>query len=138
MPYETWKDFIQILNNSPILVQWHKGSANCAGKLASPIELLSLGALKYLGRKCTFDCLEELTFISERTHEQFLKKFIEFGESTLYTKYVVTPTSSMEMQMQFEMMESAGFPGCCTSTDATHVILENVFLVCSKYIKDGN
>ena len=28
-----------------------------------PIELLSLGALKYLGRKCTFDDLEESMFI---------------------------------------------------------------------------
>jgi hypothetical protein len=73
MQYETWKDFVKILNDSPILQQWHKGSVDCIGQPASPIELLSLGAWKYVGRKCTFDCLEELTFISERTHEQFFK-----------------------------------------------------------------
>ncbi|GFH58397.1 hypothetical protein CTEN210_14873 [Chaetoceros tenuissimus] len=126
MPYETWKDFVEVLNSAPLLRKWHKGSVDCIGQRSSPIELLSLGALKYLGRKCTFDCLEELTFISERTHERFFKKFIEFGESTLYTKYVITPTNHIELQMQLDMMKSAGFPGCCASSDATHVMLENV------------
>ena len=125
MPYESWKDFVVKLNSSPILKTWRHGNKDCTGQPASPLELLSLGALKYLGRKCSFDDLEELTFISERTHERFFRKFIEFGDSTLYPEYVQTLNEDdNRMQMQMEMMDAAGFAGCCSSSDATHVPIE--------------
>jgi hypothetical protein len=48
---------------------------------ASPIELLLLGTLRYLGRGWTFDDLEESTFITREVHRVFFHKFIEFGVS---------------------------------------------------------
>jgi hypothetical protein len=59
------------------------------GTRVLPIELLVLGALRYLGRRgLTFDDLEEYTAINEETHCQFLHRFIEFGSKTLYIWYV--------------------------------------------------
>ena len=125
MPYDTWRDFVDELNKSEIMKTWHRGNVDATKtKMCSPIELLSLGALKYLGRKCTFDDIEETTFISERTHERFFKKFIEFGSKTFYPKHVVMPNKADQIRMQLEMMAASGFPGCCTSSDATHIPLE--------------
>ena len=71
--YESWKDFVEKVDDSHILKRWRCGATDVAGRLASPLELLSLGALKYLGRKFTFDDLEEITFISERTRGRFFE-----------------------------------------------------------------
>ena len=109
-----------------IMRSWHRGRHDATKKKkCSPIELLTLGALKYLGRKCTFDDIEENTFISERTHERFFKKFIEFGSTVFYSKHVVMPKHSDDIWMQLEMMAGAGFPGSITSSDAPHVPLEH-------------
>jgi len=78
-----------------------------------------------LGRKCTFDDLEELTFISERTHERFFKKFILYGSTRLYDEWVVLPKTNEEIEWHAREMKLAGFPGAVASTDATHVIILN-------------
>jgi hypothetical protein len=46
--------------------RWHPSARNAYR--TSPIELLVLGALRYLGRGLTFDDLEEYTAINEETH----------------------------------------------------------------------
>ena len=54
----------------------------------SPIELLLLGSLRYLGRGITFDDVEESTFISRHDHRDFFHRFVAFGANKLYAKYV--------------------------------------------------
>ena len=51
--------------------RWYPGTVNAGGNPASPIELLVLGTLRYLGRGFTFDDLEEVTLVSEEVHRIF-------------------------------------------------------------------
>ena len=79
-----------------------------------------------MGRKCTFDDLEESTFISERTHERFFQQFIIFGSSDLYsTQFVRTPQTNEEIETHMHEMKQAGYPGAGGSTDATNVVILN-------------
>ena len=125
MPFSAWSDLVVDMKESPIFESWHDGKTNCAGKKSSPLELLSLGALRYLGRKCTFDCLEDVTFIGEKTHSRFFKAFIEYGSTVLYDRYVVSPTTAEDAVRHMHEMTIAGLSGAIGSMDATHVIVEN-------------
>jgi hypothetical protein len=64
---------------------------DATGKQSSPLELLILGAFRYLGRGLTFDDLEESTAISEEVHRVFFHKFIEVGSTILYDRWVKAP-----------------------------------------------
>jgi len=125
MPFEAWKHLVDMMNEHELFSPWHRGSTDVCNNPASPIELLCLGALRYLGRKCTFDCIEELTFISERTQERFFAKFIEYGATFLYDTYVVAPQTPEEAERHMFEMKLAGFNGALGSMDATHVVVEN-------------
>ena len=125
MPFDAWKEFVNTLNQNELFRPWHRGAKNCAGAPCSPIELLSLGALRYIGRKCTFDDLEEVTFISERTHQRFFKKIIQYGAEHLYPEHVIAPNNPEEARTHMHEMDMAGFNGGIGSMDATHVTIEN-------------
>ena len=80
--------------------------------------------LRYLGRGFTVDDLYEETTISEETIRKFIHRFILYGSTTLYHRYVVKPSTSEDLadcNLEFKM---AGLPGCIGSTDATHVVME--------------
>ena len=99
------------------------GSDAC-GRLASPIELLLLGVLRYLGRRYTFDDLEESTSISEEVHRVFFHKFIYWGSTFLYSEFVTHPVSAgEELDFHKKEMDTCGLHGCIASTDATHVTM---------------
>lgn len=90
----------------------------------SPVELLLLGALRYLGRGWTFDDLEEATGISEEVNRIFNHQFIEFGATHLFPIHVTVPVSSDDARsLEYE---KAGMAGCVGSMDATHVLCERV------------
>ena len=125
MSFALWQELVEKINTNPIFKQWHRGTRNGAGKECSLIQLLSLAALRYLGRKCTFDDLEEITFISERTHERFFKKFIEYGDIYLYPEYVISPSNPEDAKRHMFEMGLAGFNGAIGSIDATHVTIES-------------
>jgi hypothetical protein len=61
------------------------------GRIPSPLLLLILGSLHYLGRGFTFDDCEECTAISEDVHRVFFHEFINVGSTTLFDRYVITP-----------------------------------------------
>jgi hypothetical protein len=90
----------------------------------SPLELLILGSLRYLGRGFTFDDCEECTAVSEDVHRVFFHSFIKVGRTILYDKYVITPTNAEEAKGHMPEFEMAGLPGCTGSFDATHVVHE--------------
>jgi hypothetical protein len=103
-------------------------------KKVSPLELLLLGSLRYLGRGWTFDDLEESTFISRDVHRVFFHKFPKFGATILYPRYVSAPQTAHELQECEHEYRIAGFPGCIGSTDATHIPLEKLHMHCAKHI----
>jgi hypothetical protein len=125
MPFKTWQDFMNDLREDPHFRTWRRGVTDCAGIPSSPIELLVLGALRYMGRKCTFDCLEELTFVSQRTHERFFQQFITYGGTTLYQIHVIAPQTPAQAEEHMHEMRMAGFDGTCGSMDATNVTIVN-------------
>lgn len=125
MPYSSFLSLVNEMKVHPLFQQWWDGRTDCCGNPSSPIELLLLGALRYIGRKCTFDCLEEVSFISRKTHERFFRAFITYGATDLYDKYVVTPETIDEAKSHMHEMCIAGFDGAIGSMDATHVIIEN-------------
>lgn len=61
MPYDQFKVLLSMVMAHEYFARWTR--RNAAGKKPSPIELLLLGALRYLGRGLTFDDLEECTAI---------------------------------------------------------------------------
>mmetsp|Transcript_21879 Transcript_21879/g.28194 ORF Transcript_21879/g.28194 Transcript_21879/m.28194 type:complete len:120 (+) Transcript_21879:606-965(+) len=89
-------------------------------KKVVPIELLLLGALRFLGRGWTIDDLEEQTMISQETHRKFLHVYLSWGSTVFYQKHVYLPTSEGIAESSYEYT-IAGFPGCIGSQDATHV-----------------
>lgn len=125
MPFDSWRLLAQRLEENELFGAWHYGSTDAVGKPSSPIELLSLGALRYIGRKCTFDCLEEITFIRERTYEHFFNAFIKYGSTILYDEFVAAPQTPEEAEHHTHKMRKAGFDGGIGSMDATHVTIEN-------------
>jgi len=70
--------------------RWSNGK-DATGKSASPLELMLLGSLRYLGRGLTFDDLEEYTAVHEETHRQFLHVFIQWGSAVFYNQQVQMP-----------------------------------------------
>ena len=98
-----------------------------SNRKVSPIELLVLGwCLLYLGRDWTFDDIEESTFIDKDVQRVFFHKFVEFGATKLYRKYVSAPSTLDELRDCESENRSAGFVGCIGSTNATHIPLEKV------------
>jgi hypothetical protein len=90
-------------------------------KKVSPIELLLLGTLRYLGRGWTFDDIEEGTKVSREVHRCFFHAFTTFGVKFLYPPFVRMPQTTADLRNCESEYAVAGFPGCIGSTDATHI-----------------
>jgi hypothetical protein len=120
LPYTQFTTFVEEAKKENWFPRWMGKDAT--GKNASPLELLILGAFRYLGRGFTFDDLEEVTAISEEVHRQFFHKFIEVGSTTLYEKYVTAPQNEKELEEHMHEFIRAGMPGAFASMDATHII----------------
>jgi hypothetical protein len=98
MPFCSFQELLQKIvessdnDNQQFFKRWRKLEENIIhmyipGK-ASPLELLLLGALQYLGRGYTFDDIEEDTFISADVHCCFFHSFTKRGADFLYISYV--------------------------------------------------
>jgi len=90
----------------------------------SPVELLLLGSLRYLGRSWTFDKVEEQTVILIGVLCKFFQTFIEFGSTNLYSMHVIMPVHLAEVQSNMAEYAKAGFPGCVGSSDCTLITTE--------------
>lgn len=108
------------IKNNKLFFRWtHRPDA--FWRFSAPIELLLLGSLRYLGRNCTFDDLEELTGISENLHRHFFHVFLTYGSTTFYKEQVYIPDNINEWQSHMKEFTDAGLSGCVASMDATHV-----------------
>ena len=123
LPYKEYLQLVQEARESGIFAIWDTGRKSAVGTLSSPLELMVLGALRYLGRGWTFDDLQEATGIDSDTHRQFFHLFLVFGSTILFDKHVRIPSKEEAFSREFH---EAGLPGCVGSMDASHVLLERV------------
>ena len=115
MPYSSFIDLLNVIKSDHTFRRWHDGNKDCVKKACSPIGLLLLGSLRYLGRGFTFDDLFEATGISEEVHRNFFHTFIKWGSSTLYNMYVKPPSSVEEAQQNSSEYTMAGLNGAIYS-----------------------
>ena len=117
LPYDQFLSFVAEAREERWFPRWGKWNS-------SPLELLVLGAFRYLGRGWTFDDLEESTAISREVHRSFFHQFICVGSKILYPRYVVCPTTAEDAASHLSEFCRAGFHGCIASSDATHIVVE--------------
>jgi hypothetical protein len=122
LPYQNYKDLVKLVKAATdIFGRWLNPSSS------SPIELLVLGALRYLGRGWTFDDIEEQTGISKEVHRVFFHRFIYFGKTKLYDEFVILPNNNnKDAAIHQHEYSLAGLNGAIGSTDAVHIVLEKV------------
>ena len=121
MAYESFQKHLKEVKESALFQQWSETTADASGQISSPIELLLLGTLRYLGRGWTLDDVEEATTISQETHRRFLHVYIYWGSTVFYDKYVSMPATSEEIAASSVEFFIAGLAGCIGSSDATHI-----------------
>lgn len=87
MTCEQYQTLLVKVKRSSLFERW-VDSKDATGRRSSPIQLMCLGAMRYLGRGLTFDDLEEHTAINEETHRQFLHAFITWGSTVFFEEQV--------------------------------------------------
>jgi hypothetical protein len=104
-----------------------KEMCSAIGIPCAPTQLLVLCSLRHhLGRGWTFDDLSESTAISEEVIRVFFHKFIEFGCSSCFEKWVIQPTMVEEAKEQTQEFLLAGLPGAIGSMDSRHILVEKL------------
>ena len=127
LPYAQFLELNERLETDASFSRWHAGKINPWSRVeTTPISLLLLTSLRYLGRGWTFDDLAENTSISQETIRVFFHTFINFGSTVLYKQYICPPKTCEDARQHTAEYEMAGFPGAIGSTDATHIMLERV------------
>jgi Plant transposon protein len=132
MPFEAYLDLLKEARENDWFPNCEK--CNALGQKCVPLEILILGALRYLGRGWTFDDLFESTGVSEVVHRVFFKAFVKACRIHLYPKWVKRPETSEEIEDCMSEFKEAGFDGCIGSVDVTHIILEK----CHSRLKNQN
>ena len=111
--------------DSEIMAQWGSYKVHRYNKKpGTPIELLVLADLQYIGRAWTIDDLEEATVINCETLRLSIHKCIEFGSTTLYDKYGIVPMTFEQLSdcaQDFMISVVVYFIG---STDDTHIVMD--------------
>jgi hypothetical protein len=108
LPYHKFKETTELLKQCELFKRWMQ--PDTSGSPPSPIELMILGVLRYIGRGWTFDDVEEATAINEETHRQFLHIFIHWGSTTLFDMHVKMPRKKEQIsenlhEMKLEWLE---------------------------------
>jgi len=81
LPYPNFLQLVVSVSKSELFDGWCGHKRN--NKQASPIELLVLGSLRYLGCGWTFYDVEENIAISKEVHRTFFHRFVEFGSTVI-------------------------------------------------------
>ena len=94
----------------------HDNSKSCSGIPATPLELLLLGALRYLGRYWTFDDASESADVLISVQNYFFQKFVSCGSNNFYNRHVFAHMYQEDIYASEH--ESSGLAGACGSKDA--------------------
>jgi hypothetical protein len=122
LPYPQFFQLVEDIRLNDLFDRWCGYKSN--NKKVSPVELLLLGSLRYLGRGWNFDDCEESTAIDSDVHRKFFRAFIKFDSTVLYKKWVLTPVNLPEALPNMKEYSEAGFPGCVGSSDCTHIVTD--------------
>jgi hypothetical protein len=87
IPFPSYLELVEQIKTDDRLDRWCRFK-EFEQTTCSPIGLLVLGSLCYLGRGWRFDDIEENTAISQEVHRTFFHIFIGFGSTFLYDKFV--------------------------------------------------
>jgi hypothetical protein len=120
LPYKQYLELVQQVQSNELFDRWCGSKSN--NKKVSPVELIVLGSLRYLGRGWTFNDIEGSTAIDKEVHRHFFQVFIRFGSTDLYQKWVITPVDLPQADLNMHEYSQAGFPGCVGSCDCTHIV----------------
>ena len=126
VPYHYFQELSAELEERDEFRPWWTGATDGLGKPSTPITLLVLTALRYIGRAWTLDDLSENACIGEEVVRRFLHKFLRYASTVLYHRYVISPSTEEEARHHMAEYSDAGLPGAVGSTDATHILLERV------------
>lgn len=119
LPHNSFLKLLHEMHGHQLFERWN--NCDASGSPPSSVALLLLGALRYLGRACTFDDIEEGTAISREVIRVFFHKFLIYGSTYLYNKHVTIPATTADSSIFESVFSSAGFNGCIGSTDGTHI-----------------
>jgi Plant transposon protein len=122
MDYQSYCDLVHEARDGNWFPKYEQ--YNAIGHKGICLDILILGALRYLGRGWTFDDISESTGVSEEVHRRFFKDFTVACREHLYPKWVKRPETPEEVEDCMSEFKEAGFDGCIGSADVTHVILE--------------
>ncbi len=122
LTYTQYLELLDLVASNDLFDRWCGYRKN--NKKVSPVELLVLGSLCYLGRGWTFDDCEESNAIDKEIHCCFFNVFIQFGSTVLYKKWVLTPANLPEAKLNMYKYTQAGFPGCIDTSDCTHIVTD--------------
>ena len=97
LPYASYVMLLDMMSSEAsdgLFDRWIKAyerTTNKKNKKVSPIELLFLGLLRYLGRGWTFDDMKDVTYISPDVHRKFFSSICEvWSKGTVSTVCVCT------------------------------------------------
>ena len=124
MPHSSFVQLLEEIKHHELFFLWDPARMLRSRHQISPISLLLLGSLRYMGRGWTMDDLEEATGINQETHRKFFHQFVKYEASILYKRYVSYPINSKEAETHMEEFTIAGMNGAFGSMDAAHVIIE--------------
>ena len=122
LTYKQYLELVQQVKPNELFDRWCGSKSN--NKKVSPVELLVLGSMRYLGcgRGWTFDDCEESTAIDKEVHRSFFDVFIRFESTELYQKWVITPVDLPEANSNMHEYSKARIPGCVGSWYCTHIV----------------
>ena len=126
LPYPQFEELAESLEHVDCFKRWHHNTVNMSRVRSAPIPLLVLTSLRYLGRGLTFDDLEEATWCNADVIRVFFHKFVKYGSTVLYDKYIRSPVTHDDSLQHTGEYKLAGFPGAVGSTDATHILIERL------------
>ena len=122
MEYHSYCDLVEQAQDGDWFPQYE--GYNAIGQQGICLDILILGALRYLGRGWTFDDISEATNVSEEVHRRFFRDFTKACREHLYSKWVERPETPEEVEDCMSEFKEVGLDGCIGSADVTHVILE--------------
>ena len=92
------------------------------GRALVDVQLLVLGALRYVATGCTFDALDELTCVAGETHRVFIRDIFSNWGKHAAKENIKLPHSEDEIRHVTGMYERSGHPGCIGSVDCVHIV----------------
>jgi hypothetical protein len=98
-----------LASDSTIFQHWKEGNCDDIHQKSTPLPLLILCALQYMGRGWAFSDLAEDTGI-EMEIRSFIHKFIIFGSTELCNKFDAAPTIAEGVIHDTEEYMQGGFP----------------------------